>query len=717
MAPTTGILDNFNRGSGTGLGADWTALFNRIDLISNEAGGSNNSTNLSFYNPATYGPDCEAYVTITALPADNNGIAVYLRLKDQASLVTLDGYLLAYARRAGTDEVWISRVDNITATQLGATFSVEIAVGDKLLLRAVGDQLTAEHWNGATWTTLGTRTDATYGAAGYLGLSIENTAARADDFGGGTYVPASGDTEEGEGVVNGSTSLTGTAQVEHNGAGQVAGQTTVSGAGEVEVSPYEDGGGQINGSTSLTGSGSVTHIASGSIAGSTSISGAAQLIVSEPEPQEIDDPEMNLLLNIQEFSKLACLDGRVYGVVSRCDTCGLTLNDCVRSHLITALETNQALVERLLGYNLTEHYHEEIHNWDGHSRIQTNWPGVEKVNVRQVISSIPGYGPYPISPFVQENLVLSDSGNGYCVAEVSRTVVENPSHMIIRDSANDIYEMDQVDGYPRRDGFNWLVALAGRPEAPACAATLHAQSCKYMYVDVDEYDCGDDSTLTPVYPGTNTPIPQIKPSEATEGNNIRFWFSPWVLVDPAFYGEEVNLEVGEFYKLLTEIEFKCVQEIAALPLVTAMDFNNCSDDFDEIVTLTTADTRHDLLAQEYGITQVQILNQTFCSNNSAPYKVKIFYKTNPVTFNIDKYLNGIKEAIAYLTAAELPMEVCGCEMRTGFIATAQRAYTQVRVNPVTGENVENLKHGNLYGQLVFAEKIKLVPRFQRSIRL
>lgn len=426
---------------------------------------------------------------------------------------------------------------------------------------------------------------------------------------------------------------------------------------------------------------------------------------------------MNLLLDIQEFSKLACLDGRVYGVVSRCDTCGLTLNECVRSHLVTALETNQALVERLLGYNLTEHYHEETHDWDGQSRIQTNWPGVEKLNVKQVVTSIADYGPFPILPFVQENLVLTDSGNGYCLAEVSQDFIENPSHMIIRDAAYRIYEMDQLDGYPRRVGNNWVVALAGTPEAPACAATLHAQSCKYMFVDVDEHDCGDDSTLTPVYPGTDNPIPQIKPSETLAGNLRRFWFSPWVLVDPAFYGEEINLEVGEFYKLLREIEFKCVQEIAALPVVTAMDFNDCSDDFDEIVTLTTSDTRHDLLEQQYGITQMQIINQTFCDNNSAPYKVKIFYKTNPAFFDVTQYLNGIKEAIAYLTAAELPMEVCGCEIKTGFIATAQRAYTQIRVNPVTGENVENLKHGNLYGQLVFAEKIKLVPRFQRLIRL
>lgn len=425
----------------------------------------------------------------------------------------------------------------------------------------------------------------------------------------------------------------------------------------------------------------------------------------------------HLLLDIQEFSEIACLDGRVYGVISKCDTCGLTLNECVRSHLLTALESNQALLERYLGYNLTVHYHEETHDWDGVSRIQTDWPGVSAVNVKQQISTILDFGPFPISPYVQQNLVLSDSGFGYCVAELSREFVDNPSHITIRDENGVVYETDNVDGYPRRDGNNWLVAMKSRPTAPACVATLHAQSCKYMFVDVEDHDCGDDSTLTPVYPNSETPIPQIKPSEAVGVGLRRFWFSPWMLVDPAFYGEEINLEIGEFYKLLPEIEFKCVQEIEALPVVTAIDLTNCSDDFNEITAITTSDVRWDLLNQEYGITQFQIKNSTFCQNNKSPFKVKIFYKTDPEIFNVAQFVAAIKEALAYLTAAELPTEVCGCAIKTGFIATAQKAYTEIRVNPITGESIVNLKHGNLYGQLVYAEKLQRIPRYQRLIRL
>lgn len=426
---------------------------------------------------------------------------------------------------------------------------------------------------------------------------------------------------------------------------------------------------------------------------------------------------MSVFLGVQDFARIACLDGRLYGVIHKCDSCEITLNECIRNHLETALLSNLAIVERHLGYNVSPRYHEEVHTWDGKSLIQTNWPGVEIINVKQQIVDIEDFGPFPISPYVQENLVLTDSGDGYCIAEVSQDFIENPNHLIIRNTAGVAYETTIVDGYPRRDGNNWLIALVNRPTAPACDDILHAQSCKYMYLDVDDVVCENDGVLTPFYPGTEIEIPQIKPSEVIVGDIRRFWFAPWVLVDPAFYGEEVNLELGEFYKLLPEIDFKCVEEIEALPIVYAVNETNCNEDFDEFSNLATADTRLDLLYSHYGIVQMEIKNDTFCHDNKAPYKVKIFYKTNPAEFDVDQFLETIREAVVYLTAAELPLSICECAIKTGFIATAQKAYTEVRINPITGESVVNLKHGNLYGQLVYAEKLLKVPIHQHLIRL
>lgn len=425
---------------------------------------------------------------------------------------------------------------------------------------------------------------------------------------------------------------------------------------------------------------------------------------------------MPLFVDPQIFSRIACLDGRLYGVISKCDTCDLSLNECIRSHILSALASNQAIVERKLGYNLTERYHEEIQTWDGKSQIQTNWPGVEKVNVKQEIVAIDEFGPFPISPYVQENLTLSDSGNGYCVAEVSQSVLDNPSHLIIRNTSRHIYDTQEIDGYPRRSSGNWLIALVNRPEAPACDDIVHAQNCKYMYLDVDNIVCSANGYLAPFYPGTDIEIPQAKPSEIIAGNLRRFWFAPWVLVDPAFYGEEINLIAGEFHKLLPEIEIKCVREIEALPVVYAVECADCTDDFDELTTIQTGQTKLDLLHEKHGLLQLQIKDRDFCKSNNAPYKVKIFYKTSPTFFNIQDFLETIRESITYLTAAELPVEVCGCEIKTGFIATAQKAYTEIRINPVTGEAIQNLQHGNLYGQLVFTEKLGRVPRYQRLIR-
>jgi len=422
---------------------------------------------------------------------------------------------------------------------------------------------------------------------------------------------------------------------------------------------------------------------------------------------------MTLFVDIQEFARIACLDGRLYGVITRCDTCEIFLNECARNHLLNALQSNQAIVEKLLGYNLTEKYHQEIQDWDGTSLIQTNWPGVEKISVKQIFEDIPGYGPFPISPYIQENLNLIDSGFGFCIAEVDQTLVQNPAHIIIRNDEGTVIETQAVNGYPRRDGGNWQIALGNQSIAPACAETLHAQSCKYMILDVTDHDCGDDSVLTPVYPGTDTPIPQAKPSEDIGGGLRRFWFAPWVLVDSGFYEEEVNLILGEFYKLLPEISFKCVSEVEALPTVYAVSGTNCTTNFSEISDISTDKTKFDLMNSRYGILQMQIKNTSFCQDNKAPFKIEFYYKTNPNSFDLTEYLELIKEAIAYLTAAELPNEVCGCKMETGFIATAQKAYTEIRINPVTGESIVNLEHGNLYGQLVFSEKIARVPVFQK----
>ena len=59
----------------------------------------------------------------------------------------------------------------------------EFVAGDQIGVSALGSTL-AYYRNG---TQQFTRTDATYGAAGKIGLLMENTTGRWDNFGGGTF--------------------------------------------------------------------------------------------------------------------------------------------------------------------------------------------------------------------------------------------------------------------------------------------------------------------------------------------------------------------------------------------------------------------------------------------------------------------------------------------------------------------------------------------------
>jgi hypothetical protein len=84
------------------------------------------------------------------------------------------------------------RVDNDVYTLLGAAVTaVGWAAGDKIGFEASGTSLTGYRHNGASWSSVGSRTDATYGSAGYIGIYIDRQTGRFDNFGGGTIVAAS----------------------------------------------------------------------------------------------------------------------------------------------------------------------------------------------------------------------------------------------------------------------------------------------------------------------------------------------------------------------------------------------------------------------------------------------------------------------------------------------------------------------------------------------
>jgi len=193
--PTTGVLDDFNRADQTeNLGSNWTVpLVNgqgSPGIISNTLYDASPNDS-AYWNPITPGPDSEVYIDVSTKQTNNTSINLELRVVDPG-LTTRDGYDIRMRASATTDAFQIRRIDNGTATALGADFSQEWSAGDSWGFEAIGSTLAAYYKTGGSWAQLGTRTDSTYSAAGRIGIITNDATWRGDNFGGGTVVAEGG---------------------------------------------------------------------------------------------------------------------------------------------------------------------------------------------------------------------------------------------------------------------------------------------------------------------------------------------------------------------------------------------------------------------------------------------------------------------------------------------------------------------------------------------
>ena len=188
--PTTGLIDDFNRANDSTLGANWTADpltrgLASCSITSNEASGVIDD---DWYNAATYGPDCEAYVDLSVVAAN---VEIFLRVLNPGSADACDGYSLFIDTGASPDAWMIKRTDNDVQTTLGASVNQNIANGEKFGIEAIGSTIKGYHYTAGAWSEKISRTDATYNSAGSLAMFIGNSsAARMDNFSGGTVVAA-----------------------------------------------------------------------------------------------------------------------------------------------------------------------------------------------------------------------------------------------------------------------------------------------------------------------------------------------------------------------------------------------------------------------------------------------------------------------------------------------------------------------------------------------
>lgn len=184
--PSTSVLDQFNRAAP--LGSGWSSPVVPGDatptITSNQVSVGSAAYGSTYWNAGTFGPDGEVYITIPTLVANNEACGIFFRVSNP-NAAGLTCYLVEYQRKpAATDLTKLFRYDNSTTlTQVGSSISQEFSAGDTLGVKFLGSTYRV-YRNGAQ---IGSDlTDATYKTAGYIGLELENTTGRLDDFGGGT---------------------------------------------------------------------------------------------------------------------------------------------------------------------------------------------------------------------------------------------------------------------------------------------------------------------------------------------------------------------------------------------------------------------------------------------------------------------------------------------------------------------------------------------------
>jgi len=193
------ILDNFDRAnSGPPLGGNWTVIYGMdagFKVVSNQMVPSSSSqTEGEYRNNTTYGADSYAYITADTVDhsSDYSATRLFLRLVSPTTS-GIDGYVAYFIwRNAGAtlDDAGAYRIDNNVETLLGAEIlSSGWANGDVYEIGMAGSTFTMYR----NASSLGARTDSTYSAAGYIGVSWyynDASIAKYNDFGGGTISAA-----------------------------------------------------------------------------------------------------------------------------------------------------------------------------------------------------------------------------------------------------------------------------------------------------------------------------------------------------------------------------------------------------------------------------------------------------------------------------------------------------------------------------------------------
>jgi hypothetical protein len=436
-----------------------------------------------------------------------------------------------------------------------------------------------------------------------------------------------------------------------------------------------------------------------------------------------------LPVDYQRFAQDSHYGARMYGVLTGVEKGGsvgdfdhFAVNSCLRYSLWQTLVTSCQETERVLGYNLTPRYHLGKSQLSPTMRLQMDWAGIESTGLVHAFSDV--LQTVTLSPYVETGLTPVVDG-AITYVEVSTELVGNPKDVILRSHiSGGAFDILLGQGYPKKVGTKWRIALNIRATALTVGDTVDVQSRQHVFVDVDSA-----TTYIPFYPGTTQKIPLARPVQALTGNVKRYWFYVYTLVDPAFYDDtEVDLVSGELYKLNYSVDLRTESETPLEARITQKSLRSGEDDVvswkAELMPLDPLRGIFDVkVVGKWEIdpdTEEEVLNTrlTYVYVNRFTYTTEITYayKTNPnyLPDYIQQSIASVLTAILHRVAADLPLADCGCKLERGFIAEQQKSYATQLVTP-TGIQMMKTEFGDLHGHKVYAEKMSKVSALKARI--
>lgn len=187
--PTTPILDSGAGVDANPIAGNWSGPIypglGQLRRLSNQIVWSG-TTSGSWWNPTTFGPDCETYATINTLGTDGNLILLYARAQN-LNTTSLDGYVVYLNLLSGADHFRIARETDGSDTDIDSDDTITWAVGDSIGIACIGTNI--QGWRkpaAGAWTQVLDATDATYAAAGSLAALVDSATFGLSNVGGGT---------------------------------------------------------------------------------------------------------------------------------------------------------------------------------------------------------------------------------------------------------------------------------------------------------------------------------------------------------------------------------------------------------------------------------------------------------------------------------------------------------------------------------------------------